>query len=695
MTTLNDLTCDSPRLVLLTGHCAPIDSLAFSPDGRTLISGSYDGAVILWDLPTQSMRARLGGHSSNIHLALSPDGTTLATVDFEAIRLWETATGRWLGTIPGYTGPLAFASPTELLAGVWGDDLVRLDSESGQVLDRFPLTAGDQLELTSTISPDGSTAVVAAYKSSVELLVWDLPTRSLKRRRRVPSRLVWKRRDPETGRLCVTHQVQADAGRLAVAPDNRLLAVGGIMAVWLCDLRTGRRKCLLQSGHDPTQSLAFSPSGKLLVGGTITGAVKVWAIPSGREVQSLAAHRFWTSAVAFSPDERTVASASHDKTIKLWDVANGQCRRRLPGREHEVLCVSFSPDERTIASGHEDGTVRQWDAITGELRHTLHCHSHWVNSLSFSRDGQSLACCSHDLFQQGRTGAVEFWDFRTGECLHRLELADSGFGPVTLFPQGPLLVVSRQWGMEEETRVWDWERGELRFQVEGRAAALSPDGSLVATARGWQGGISLWDTTTGALCREMDAPKVADGVVSLRFSPNGKTLLAGLSGYGMGLWSVATGEQLWEAGTHADTVTSLAFSPDGRTLAVGGAYQSEIVLWHLQPQLTEARTLIGHESNMRAASFHPDGRKLVTASADGTLKVWDAAEGRLLATSMILPTTDGSVSEEWITFTPTGHYVGSEGVDKYVNWQIGEKLLPAEPFRGEFWLPEVVARALR
>ena len=250
-------------------------------------------------------------------------------------------------------------------------------------------------------------------------------------------------------------------------------------------------------------------------------------------------------------------------------------------------------------------------------------------------------------------------------------------------------------GVEEETGVWDCERREFYFQAEGRAAALSPDGSLIATARGRQGCISLWDTTTGALCRDMAAPKVADGVVSSRFSPDGKTLLAGFVGYGIGLWSVATGEQLWEVGTHADSVSTVAFSPDGCTLAVGGAYQRDVVLWQLQTTVTGARTLTGHESNMRAASFHPDGRKLVTASADGTLKVWDTTECRLLATFLVLPTTDGSVSNEWITFTPSGHYRGSAGADRYVNWQVGEELHPAETFREEFQRPERVAEALK
>jgi WD40 repeat protein len=102
MTTSLDPNRPLPRLVLLTGHSVPIGHVAFSHDGRTLASGSFDGMVILWDLPTNSMRARLRGNDRISDLAFSPDGAALAALDGDAIQLWETATGRWLRTFPGY-----------------------------------------------------------------------------------------------------------------------------------------------------------------------------------------------------------------------------------------------------------------------------------------------------------------------------------------------------------------------------------------------------------------------------------------------------------------------------------------------------------------------------------------------------------------------------------------------------------------
>jgi WD40 repeat protein len=162
----------------------------------------------------------------------------------------------------------------------------------------------------------------------------------------------------------------------------------------------------------------------------------------------------------------------------------------------------------------------------------------------------------------------------------------------------------------------------------------------------------------------------------------------------MALWSVATGELLWDVDAHVDFHHALAFSPDGRMVVVGGS-ENELQLWRLWPHVGKAQTLSAHEDNVNDISFHPAGHQLVSASADGTLKVWDVVEGRLLATFLVLPTTDGTVSEEWITFTPTGHYVGSAEVDGYVNWQVEEKLLPAEAFREVFHRPDLVAEALQ
>lgn len=680
MAALNDATRLLPRLVLLTGHGTSIDSLAFSPDGRTLATGSRDGTVILWDLPTGSIRARFPGDGWNLRLAFSPDGATLATVDRE-IRLWETATGRWLGTLPGYLPPLGFASLSQLVVGSPTGDLVRLDPESGSVLQRLAPPPHDPPYRETLLSPDASLAVMVLSNNS-ELRVRDL----------------------ESGELYPSPKVQTYRGCFAVCPSNHLVAIGRWSTVVVGDLRTGKQTQGIGVATEAVYSVAFCPRGDRLAAGTDWGEVKLWDLASGQEILSIAAHSYWVLEVAFSPDGQRIASASHDTTVKIWDLRTGRCQQSLPGRAKEALCVSFSPDGRTFASGHADGTARLWDAATGQLLRTLRCRHPEVSSLSFADEGRTLVCGSFKLFCLEIPGAIELWDLGTGARLQEWETDICGIESLSVSARGQLVVASCNWTGEEETYVWSRDSGELCCQMRGHAATFSPDGTRLAAARSVDG-IGLWETRSWTKVRDVDT--ATDYVAALCFSPDGRTLLAGLYApdartlragmdeYEVGLWSVATGEPLWKAPAHTEFVSVLAFSPDGRLAAIGGADASEIRLWRLQPQAREVRTLKGHEGHARAVSFHPAGHQLLTASGDGTLKLWDVLEGSLLVTFQVLPSSDGSTSEDWITYTPSGHYFGSPGAERFANWQLGEKLLPAEAFRDEFCQPDWVAEALQ
>jgi WD40 repeat protein len=299
----------------LTGHTNYVYSVAFSPDGRLLASGScskfnsngacIQGEIKLWDVATGREVRTLSGHTGWVNsVAFSPDGRLLASGSGDwMIKLWDVATGREVRTLSGHAGSVnsvAFSPDGRLLAsggcsGGWVDDRIQLwDVSSGQRLRLF----------------QGHT-------------------------------------------YCVNS--------VAFSPDGRLLASSSWYEIKLWEVASGSLVRSLSGGPTWLRPVAFSPDGRLLASSSDDRTIKLWDVATGREVRTLTGHTGSVYSVAFSPDGRLLASGSGDTTIKLWEVASGSLVRTLTGHTNYVYSVAFGPDGRLLASGSGDNTIRLWD----------------------------------------------------------------------------------------------------------------------------------------------------------------------------------------------------------------------------------------------------------------------------------------------------------------------------------------------
>src|SRR5262249_33149838 len=155
------------------------------------------------------------------------------------------------------------------------------------------------------------------------------------------------------------------------------------------------------------------------------------------------------------------------------------------------------------------------------------------------------------------------------------------------------------------------------------------------------------------------------------------------TGYAVTLWNVRTGKRRRILWAHRDGISALAFSPDGKTLAVGTAYEATVWLRSLTRGRKEVR-LVGHTDNIRSADYAPDGIHLATGAQDGTVRLWDASNGKLQATFLSLP------GGEWIIYTPEGYYTGSSEAENYLLWRVDDDLLPADAFAETYHDPAKV-----
>ena len=303
----------------LSGHTGDlvhhaVTSVAFSPGGRLLASGSDDTTVRLWDPATgQQIGDPLRGHNSYVQkVAFSPDGKLLASCsDDPPVRLWNPATRKQLRTLPGRTD---LPGHNHHVRGV-------------------------------AFSPDGKRLASCGQDNTVRL--WDPATGQ-------------QVGDPLKGK-------RSNFRGVTFSPDGELLACGDKnKTVWLWDWATRQHRTILTGHTGPVIGVAFSPDGRFLASSSYhakdNAGVQLWDPATGDHVRTLTAHTGPVWDVAFSPDGHLLASAGDDNTVRLWDPATGrQIGDPLRGHIAPVHCVAFSPDGRWLASGSEDKTVLLWD----------------------------------------------------------------------------------------------------------------------------------------------------------------------------------------------------------------------------------------------------------------------------------------------------------------------------------------------
>jgi eukaryotic-like serine/threonine-protein kinase len=291
------------------GHKDEAWSLAFSPDGRTVATGSDDSepdpTIKVWDAATSQLtKAWQGGEGTVAALAFSPDGHTLASghlVTNENVRIWDAATGRLVATLDGHVDrvrTVAFAPDGKSLATGSSDGTVRLwDVASWHV--RSVLSGHRDTVHAVAFSPDGKTLASASNDGDVRL--WDLRS---------------------TGGVIAPERVLHNRSCLmavAFAPDGKALAVADDMgSITLWDLEQSTPIRLIHSDGDELRQVAFTPDGTALATAGIKGSIRLWDPATGQELACLKAHRAQINGLTFSPDGSILGSVAHDGSVRLW-----------------------------------------------------------------------------------------------------------------------------------------------------------------------------------------------------------------------------------------------------------------------------------------------------------------------------------------------------------------------------------------
>ena len=659
------------ELVIPMGHTSGITAVDISPDGRYYLTGSLDRTAKIWDRDAHEIRTLVGHENNVLAVAFSPVTETdplggkyilTGSSDRTAI-LWDKF-GNKLGT---FKDPVSKADVTavafspngkELLIGL-KDGTARILNDSCREIIRFQ----HKNELHAiAYSPNGDYILTACADHTAVL---------------------WKRKDNSLPFRTFTGHKAAVLSIAYSSTGDTILTGGADGGAKLWTVSGQKIRDFEHAAMVHCVSWAYPDGQPKIITGSSDGTLKVWNLKD----QAVSPVRLLPRALdAFklSSDGKFLLSGSGLNNAAKISQLNGNPLRSLVGYTSAITSLAISPDGSSLLVGQADSTAKVWDLANQTV--TAIKHPGRLESVAFSPKNEVDSVGGKMILTGCEDNLCRIQD--------HLDKTIQPFGPANMgvFSLDGRLALTGS--TDGATKLWDLATMKstpiLHSERSVMALAFSPaPGSKAFAIGGYGGSVVYWDSI-GAVPVSFKLSPPAP-IHALAFSADGKTLVCGSKSGQTELRDIA-GKQLKtypNRNRGIQPILALAFSPRGKKTTAGGGLVlrstgKNAELWNITTD--EIITFKGHVSSVTAVAFSPQGELVYTGSEDGTVKIWDAASGKEIATLVSIG------NAEWAITTPPGLYDASPAAMKLMHYVVGMDVVVLRQIKERFWDPGLMAK---
>jgi WD40 repeat protein len=607
-----------------TGHTKVVCSVCFSPDGTFFASGSWDGTIQLWNLENDKSIKTFNPKANSVNsVSISPDSKLLAGgTSIGTITIWDIESGNEIVVLVGHTNNIEtinFSPDSKFLVSGSDDKNIKIwDVSTGKIVRTL---SGHSHNVSSvSFSPNGNSILSGSYDGSIK--IWDRNTGKLTRT--IPGTSKW-------------------IMSVRYSPDGKLLVSASsdtIVRLW--NASTGV-KVRNYGGHKyAIYSAKFSPDGNNIVSASDDGSMRIWSASNSNVVQSFKMLGAHISSVNLSPDKKNLQFVYNYKSIKVLSLLESKGLCVLNGHKSMIEAVAFTPNSETIASGSYDQTIKLWDVRRCNELKLLKGHNNIIRSLSFSNDGKYLLSGSGGL--AGGDNSIKLWDIGSGELVKSFNSHTSSVYTANFSPDGKFFVSGC---LDQSIKIWDISTGEELKTLKGHPNPLS----------------------------------------LVKFSADGKKIISHDNHGVTKLWDVSSGTEL-KTNKNNIEVESCSLSPNDNFLASSSGYFSKIDVFNINNWYHHTTLTYDNKVDVSSVSFSPDSKFLLSGSSDACITLWDLKKEKKVAKIFFIGETD------WVAVTPDGRFEGTKNGINEIYFVNNLEVIPLESLFEKLYSPGLLIRLL-